>query len=680
MRLPGTKIWRAFPELDSFDDKRAAQFVRAACKAFWLVKLVRAGAMFLGGMACCLVMAIAGGTVMNTMDRLIKEPMLTLLVGLTAVVVGVISMSLLMIVRDFFMRRRVRKVIASRGSCVKCGYVLIGLRVPEDLNLRCPECGSLTVLNLDLDETALDAEGKHRRFLGRHQGALPVRFWTPVRRRFVTTAAVISVVVPIVLGLGWWGVRAYRDVRDAGRAMALLTGTYSFQQYYDGLLDESERREGEPRAFALLNSLCARINIVENDVYNQVNAETNGQSSVWPQYDNIWDPRNYQLDANLTADDREYQLSRITRSAEAARLVLQRFRETDQDGHLARELIKARNLKQVITNEEYNPFTRNCLPASRARMVCEFALGMMNEAAKAHDRERFFLWLGVANRCVELCGRIPCVSAWLSLTVCMDRINSYFLITGAKDVPREWLDDIARELKTNSPRTVTSRQMFEGETIWVGSAVSLYFSNPKSAESLASGRWMLTSNRDTRIGSLDENLEYLKYFESWYEQHLTNGRWDTSKPFIALRPTDLELFQLFAGFRTFNRFTVWHEWSHYQRDVVLLVLAIERYRRDEGRLPQSLETLTPEYTERVPREFSVDRPISYRPTPAQSGESQPTTYLLYLWGDAQDDRGAADLAKQTPGPDGLILVPAGSDYRLYPLFDQPQSAPSPVSP
>ncbi|MBL0869208.1 MAG: hypothetical protein IBJ18_01380 [Phycisphaerales bacterium] len=664
MRLPGRKIWRAFPELDAFDDARAAQYVRAASRAFWLVKLLRGAAMFLGGLACFTAMGLAGGMVMNTMERFIKEPILTLLVGLTAVVVGVVSMTLLMIVRDFFMRRRVRKVIASRGSCVKCGYVLVGLRVPDDLNLRCPECGTLTVLNLERDETALDAEGVHRRFLSRYEGAMPVKFWTPGRRRAATITAVISVVGPIVLALGWWGINEYRQARDAARAKALLESTYSFQRYYDSLLSESERGKTSESAFVKLDELSDLITKRERIIVEEAQSEPGVGSEAWPEYTLLWDESQFDPDTKLNEDDQLQQVNRLRLSAGNAKRVVDAILYSTETDQLANELINSTNFAVDASMPTVPSMDLRGMNISSARMVCRFAAGAMRTAIIRGDRARFMLWLRVAVRCAELCDRFPTLLTWLSASACDAQLNEFMLKAGIYAAPKEWFDEIAQILASGTMNRMTDREMFQGERIWSGEVLCGYFSQPKEIASLmqSSSSWGMRT--PLRMGSLEENLAYRDMLESWYLQYLTDDRWDVTKPQTPLPPTDLVFGQGSANM--VPRFAAAKVWGRLNRDVVLLALAIERYRRDEGKLPVSLDVITPKYIDRLPRDPLTGRVASYKQLPSQSDNAQPAEFVIYLWGDNQDDQGNFDLSKQFLGLEGLNLTRSGFDYRLYP--------------
>ena len=150
MRILSRKIWRAFPELDRFDDETCERFVtRARSKAgsnrsallvlsSWIVTIVLtaflAEPMYWLGMNILWLFTEHVGVYMETLVELlvftsfIANPWL---VGLH--------------VRDRWLHRSIRKQL--RGAlCKQCEYSLLGLEVVIDQctwkYVLCPECGT----------------------------------------------------------------------------------------------------------------------------------------------------------------------------------------------------------------------------------------------------------------------------------------------------------------------------------------------------------------------------------------------------------------------------------------------------------------------------------------------------------------------------------------------------------
>jgi hypothetical protein len=70
--------------------------------------------------------------------------------------------------RDLLLRRRLRYIMGTRGSCFECGYGLTGLPVSERTEgatphaVMCPECGTLHDADANFGEVVTDAGGTVR--------------------------------------------------------------------------------------------------------------------------------------------------------------------------------------------------------------------------------------------------------------------------------------------------------------------------------------------------------------------------------------------------------------------------------------------------------------------------------------------------------------------------------------
>jgi hypothetical protein len=146
MRLPSRRVYRAFPELDRFDDAACQRFAREAMRmsrGAWAGWIVGTGAVAIGAGIGVFVGGVLLVRPFIRASRLAPGDW-TMLLAL-AVIVLAISTALLvpLAVRDWLLRRRIRRHIWS-WRC-RCGYLLLGL-VPRDGALTCPECGEATAL------------------------------------------------------------------------------------------------------------------------------------------------------------------------------------------------------------------------------------------------------------------------------------------------------------------------------------------------------------------------------------------------------------------------------------------------------------------------------------------------------------------------------------------------------
>lgn len=158
MRLPVSKVYRAFPELDRFDDGRCEAYVRTVRRAQGGIGLLIGFAHVLLGVATTLVMMIvfSMGLAAATSGR--GEPSLVPLGLLVMVVAPAIGSFVGFGLRDRRLRRLLKAQIAG-SRCPECSYLLLGL-VPADGSIRCPECGGLFTL-VELGLTAADISMGH---------------------------------------------------------------------------------------------------------------------------------------------------------------------------------------------------------------------------------------------------------------------------------------------------------------------------------------------------------------------------------------------------------------------------------------------------------------------------------------------------------------------------------------
>jgi hypothetical protein len=156
MRIPYSKIYRAFPELDQFSDGQCEVYVartRARRSGSRDVMILGAGA---AGVGMAIAMAVVTGVVIVPLAgalgvRVRREyelPMEMAVVGVHVVAACIAAM----LVRDAWLRRAIRACIDA-ARCPKCDYSLLGLPVRAG-EVKCPECGA----GCDLVAMGLGAE------------------------------------------------------------------------------------------------------------------------------------------------------------------------------------------------------------------------------------------------------------------------------------------------------------------------------------------------------------------------------------------------------------------------------------------------------------------------------------------------------------------------------------------
>lgn len=145
MRVPLSKIYRAFPEFDPFPDSECERYIRYAYKQ----ARMRIGCIPLAVFAASLPLyavvlsASVAGLVYVGIE--LPEEYLIVPVILSASVVGVPAL-LALLSRDVVLRRVLKDRLRT-ARCPNCEFSLLGLPVVEGAT-RCPECGTQIVLNM----------------------------------------------------------------------------------------------------------------------------------------------------------------------------------------------------------------------------------------------------------------------------------------------------------------------------------------------------------------------------------------------------------------------------------------------------------------------------------------------------------------------------------------------------
>jgi DNA-directed RNA polymerase subunit RPC12/RpoP len=149
MRLPLTKVYRAFPELDRFTDEQCREYVKHVHLRFpwsrWMyAALANVVAFVVAALAFWSVawVTLRPSVTMMPGFRFVDHPLMCSAL-LAALSLGPASL-LRYWIRHRWLRRRLRECIAE-ARCANCRYPLLGLAV-RDGAVLCPECGERVVL------------------------------------------------------------------------------------------------------------------------------------------------------------------------------------------------------------------------------------------------------------------------------------------------------------------------------------------------------------------------------------------------------------------------------------------------------------------------------------------------------------------------------------------------------
>ncbi|MBI1189408.1 MAG: hypothetical protein GC200_01830 [Tepidisphaera sp.] len=159
--LTRRKIYRAFPELDGYDDEHCVRFMRAAgksllhklltCLSMTTIAAIGIAIAFFGALALARKVGLATP----------RNPDADLpLIGGVWLAVMLVCGTLMFWARDLLLWFRVGHVLRERGTCETCGYILVGLAIGPGNLVTCPECASETKVDESLGELVLDEQGR----------------------------------------------------------------------------------------------------------------------------------------------------------------------------------------------------------------------------------------------------------------------------------------------------------------------------------------------------------------------------------------------------------------------------------------------------------------------------------------------------------------------------------------
>lgn len=152
MRLPISKPYRAFPELDGFTDGQCVGFMKRARRRHWVSSIVLSLAVVFVGMpvaftgmsvGAAVIWRVGGGRArlasLGRMFRVHPDDLGTIGVALWVATCALAFALFAMWIRDRWLRSVMRKQLGL-ARCPACEYPLLGL-TPREGRVTCPECG-----------------------------------------------------------------------------------------------------------------------------------------------------------------------------------------------------------------------------------------------------------------------------------------------------------------------------------------------------------------------------------------------------------------------------------------------------------------------------------------------------------------------------------------------------------
>jgi hypothetical protein len=200
MRIIASPIYRAFPELDGFTDEQCRRYVDLA-RGGQRSRVMFEVARVMLSLGCVYV---SYPVVLRNWSWSEADWLITLSVAMMATV----FLLFMLFWRDVLLRLLVRRVLRGSARCPSCDYSAMGLVVSANYAVTCPECGKSIDITAYRDHCVAGADGALRFMPPRGLVFEENRLWAPQRRRAVfrsvrriglaTLLAVPIVVLPVL--------------------------------------------------------------------------------------------------------------------------------------------------------------------------------------------------------------------------------------------------------------------------------------------------------------------------------------------------------------------------------------------------------------------------------------------------------------------------------------------------
>lgn len=666
--LTRTRIYRAFPELDRYSDEHCRRFVRAA-RGGWLRRGLVVGALWVEAMAG-LALSIAaliwayGSTDRLPLDFDLRPVRAGVFAGLL-LVAAALPLLLTYLTRDWLLRRRVRYVLRTRGTCPSCRYSLVGMPVRADNLVICPECGMETKVDPSLGELTVDEAGRPRFKPSEHIGPA-ARFLTPRRKRIIKRAA-LWVGIGVFVGLpSMYGAYELWLRSQAAKAAADMTGAADIAAYVQSV----QPPDADPglNFYTALEAAISAMDGVDAAVWrnNQVKASTG--DVVYPEFSLIYARSDPNRPGRTERDAANEQAA-----TDLAIELIDAYAKAGVYDHLAEAAARRYAARPAPVTPGQPLFTVLLPDLGKSRQLARVCAARMEAARAKGDAKQYgealeqMLALARASRCQPFL--IDDLVGIAIESMALSRVR--VALESRPDAAL--LDEIARALKAQEC-PLDPADPFEGERLASRDTIAWFFSDPanvrmgpysKGARSLASisgtnviaGRLGTYSQNQAAAKATFDTLTGLARLEP-YQRPMP------APPALNQEPS---LFLQRAIVPATGNALASIDLIELQRRACRVMLALERHRVTLGFYPERLDDLAPRFIGELPIDPWSGKPFVYRRVEPGS-ESPGRGFVLYSVGsDRTDDggKGPADprsiryyITRYPPDPSaaGLDLV------------------------
>jgi hypothetical protein len=644
MRLPTTRVYRAFPELDEFGNEQCRAWVRSANAGVFrlLARMMLFGAAFLAWLLVVGFASVGVGMWLSILDgRARHEHAVLILLGV-AITIGIgFGVVWVLMLRDALLRRRVRGVMEARGSCDKCRYVLVGLPVAEG-RVICPECGLARVPNETLAEVVADAGGVLR-YLPSAKNVPEVRTrWTLVRRRRAVRIVRWTSIGLVVLVVGALGTYEGLLRWQAAKAAAARPGM-------QGLIDLAAANQPKSAAPMSANAWDA-FDLATNRLWESSNWGMLPRASIWSDVD----------PAALLDDTETYG---VWQQYDPAKFALIRLLATDmlEAGEIngvfdaARGMSTGgRSLRQYVlpVGAPLNKIQADYL--GLAHLLIRTNLARMHVAAGRHDLRTYAEALEQNRALVRMLRQEPIW--WTTRFACrLDVMVDREVITLLATRPeKEWVDAIKGCVDRQSD-IPDVRYALDAERLTVLDTIGWLYSEPEHvrfgshspvaakflADQLGGGATPTFGIRSFGF----ERSELEDAYADWVSAYSADA-WNRPS-FAPMGPKKVSIVGLLTDWTVHPQTLAVWDWHSLMSRGLRVAIALEEYRIERGEYPTALGELVPRYMPTMlvdPWSGGELRYCRHSATDSASG------YLLYSVGmDGVDDGGLESATDSTAG-------------------------------
>lgn len=650
MRIPRSKVYRAFFELDPFTDEQCVGFVRstrrsALSKVLFTLLPLLAGFVS-AGVVIGLVVLIQWLDAQEPYETFLNKWFGLVMALVIALIAGAGGLAFLF-VRDRLLRRGIRRVLATRGSCAACGYGLTGIPVQPDGMVRCPECAFAIMPDEAAGEVQTTPEGQRLFMPSPTYVKAGLHGWTPAQhkrfwKRFGWSALAVVGLLLAVAGTYEGFIRW-----QAGVAARERPGP---QAFVDLVLKRQEPgvREGDPNAWDAFYRALEIMGEVDDAVWRSA-ATGAGAEGVYPDFSALYDK---------TPPVHERQREQWENGRELAARLIPAYREGGLYAKLD-EMAACRLAVRPINAPPGAPMVFVMIPElGQARNLARINAGRMGFALRDGDMREWVsayeTMLAMARMLLLQPTLIDTLVAYAIEALAYQRLRD-LIATRPDAATIEAITAAHARQRLHLP----SNALFEGERLFSRDALAWTFEDPSrvrfgrfspALQSLTGG---MGGSPSGRLGTYRENTQLFETLYDEYDTLLTFDPVDRPKTPPAIPGWSAMANLLMPAF---TLAIVQHDSIVLRRRAIIVMLALERHRLAHGAYPDSLADCVFENTRDVIDPWS-GRAFGYR------GEGGG--YVLYGVGaDGKDNGGTTFDPPDQEGSSLRAIIP-GRDYLIH---------------